>query len=42
MSVNGILKQQQPFDGHYLRQPVLAGTPGKQLEDFVGAKFYCK
>jgi len=36
--------QQQPstFYGHYVGgQPALAGTSSLELEDFVGAKFYC-
>jgi len=36
-------QQQPPFYGHYnyTGQPALAGTPNSELEDFVGAKFYC-
>jgi len=35
-------QQQQPrFCGHCTGQPVSAGTSSKELEDFVGAKFYC-
>jgi len=30
-----------PFYGHYTGQPALHGTSSKELEDFVGAKFYC-
>jgi len=26
---------------HYIGQPMLAGTSSSELEDFVGAKFYC-
>jgi len=29
------------FYSHYTPQPVLAGTLGQELGDFVGAKFYC-
>jgi len=29
-----------PFYSHYTGQPVLTITPIKELEDFVGAKFY--
>jgi len=29
------------FNGHYTGQAALAGTPDFELEDFVGAKFYC-
>ena len=29
------------FYGHYTGQPALAGTPSQELENFVGAKFYC-
>ena len=37
------VKEQQPppFCGHYTGQPALAGTSSYELEDFVGAKFYC-
>ena len=28
-------------NGHYTRQPASAGTSSSELEDFVGAKFYC-
>jgi len=35
------LAQPLPFYSHYTSQPVLAGTSGYELEDFVGAKFYC-
>jgi len=28
-------------NGHYTRQPASAGTSSTELEDFVGAKFYC-
>jgi len=31
-----------PFYGLYPGQPVLAGPPVKNWEDFVGAKFYCR
>jgi len=34
-------QQQQPFYGHYTGQPALAGTYSQELEDFIGAKFYC-
>ena len=35
-------QQQQPlFYCHYTGQPALAGTSSWELEDFVGAKFYC-
>jgi len=34
-------QQQPPFYGHYTGQPVLASTSSQELEDFVGAKFYC-
>jgi len=27
---------------HYTGYPALAGTSTKELEDFVGAKFYCQ
>jgi len=30
-----------PFYGHYAGQPALAGTSSRELEDFVGATFYC-
>jgi len=30
-----------PFYGHYTGQPALAGTSSSELEDFVGAQFYC-
>ena len=33
--------QQPPFYGHYTGQPALASTSSEELEDFVGAKFYC-
>ena len=34
--------QQQPlFYGNYTSQPALVGTASWELEDFVGAKFYC-
>jgi len=29
-----------PFYCHYTGQPVLAGTPSSELDDFVGAEFY--
>jgi len=29
------------FYGHHTSQPALASTPTYELEDFVGAKFYC-
>jgi len=35
------IRQQPPFYGHYEGQPALAGTSSQELEDFVGAKFYC-
>jgi len=31
----------QQFYGHYTGQPALAGMYSYELEDFVGAKFYC-
>ena len=31
-----------PFYGHYTRQPAPAGTSSSELEDFVGAEFYCQ
>ena len=34
-------QQQPPFYGHYTGQLALAGTSSYELEDFVGAKFYC-
>jgi len=34
-------QQQPPFYSHYTGQPVLAGTSRLELEDSVGAKFYC-
>jgi len=34
-------QQQPPFYGHYTGQPALASTSSYELEDFVGAKFYC-
>jgi len=34
-------QQQPPFYGHYTGQPALAGTSSYELEDFVGANFYC-
>jgi len=30
-----------PFHSHYSGQPALAGNSSEDLEDFVGAKFYC-
>jgi len=30
-----------PFYGYYTGQPALASTPSKELEYFIGAKFYC-
>jgi len=30
-----------PFYGQYTGQPVLAGSPSYELEDFLGAKVYC-
>jgi len=30
-----------PFYSHYTGQPAFAGTSILELEDFVGAKFYC-
>ena len=36
----GIIKKLQ-FYSHYAGQPVLAGTSSYELENFVGAKFYC-
>jgi len=36
--------QQQPSPpsyGHYTSQPALTDTSSGELEDFVGAKFYC-
>jgi len=43
MNTNNINpKQQQPLlYGHYTGQPALAGTSSYEVEDFVGAKFYC-
>ena len=32
---------QPPLYGRYTRQPATAGTSSYELEDFVGAKFYC-
>ena len=34
-------QQQPPFYGHYTGQPALASNSSYELEDFVGAKFYC-
>ena len=34
-------QQQPPFCDHYTGQPALAGTSSEELEDFVGANFYC-
>jgi len=34
-------QQQPPYYGHYTGQPALAGTSSYELEDFVGANFYC-
>jgi len=31
-----------PFYGHYTGQPAPAGTSSSELEDFVGAEFYCQ
>jgi len=31
----------QSYYGHYTGQPVLADIISEELEDFVGAKFYC-
>jgi len=31
-----------PFYGHYTGQPLSAGNPIQELEDFVPAKFYCR
>jgi len=33
--------QQPPFYGHHTGQPALAGTSSYEVDDFVGAKFYC-
>jgi len=33
--------QIQLFHSHYTGQPVLDGTSSQELEDFVGAKFFC-
>ena len=35
------LQQQPPFYDHYTGQPALRSTCIKEMEDFVGAKFYC-
>jgi len=37
------IKQQPPppFYGHYTGQPALASTSSLELQDFVGAKFFC-
>jgi len=32
---------QPPFYGRYTGQPMLVGTSSNELENFVGAKFYC-
>ena len=32
---------QPPFYGHYTGQLALADSSSQELEDFVGAKFYC-
>jgi len=37
----GDVQQQPPFYGYCTGQPALAGTSSYELEDFVGAKFYC-
>jgi len=29
------------FDSHYTSQPAFASTSSKELEDIIGAKFYC-
>jgi len=34
-------QQQQPFCGYYTGQHALADTSCKELQNFVGAKFYC-
>jgi len=34
-------EQQPPFYGRYRGQPALASTSSQELEDFVGAEFYC-
>ena len=34
-------QQPQPFHGHCMDQPALAGTSSVSLEDIDGAKFYC-
>ena len=39
--VNETNTTQPPFYRHYRGQPALAGTSSYELEDFVGAKFYC-
>jgi len=36
-----IQQPQPPLCGHYTGQPALAGTSSSELEDSVGAKFYC-
>jgi len=35
-------EQQPPFYGQYSGQPALADTSGQELQDFVGAQFYCQ
>jgi len=37
-----LLLQLLPFYGHYTGQSALASTRCQELEDFVGAKFYCQ
>jgi len=32
---------QPPFYGHYTDKPAFAGMSSYELEDFVGAEFYC-
>jgi len=34
-------EQQPPFYSHYTGQYTLADISSQELEDFVGAKFYC-
>ena len=39
--VNTKTTQQLPFYGHFMGQPALVDTSSYELEDYVGAKFYC-
>ena len=38
---NTCLQTNHPFYGHHTGQPALADSSSWELEDFVGAKFYC-